>query len=91
MTLNQLYGTTTFFLAGQVAPLSLFPEPLRVVAAVLPFRWMIAFPVEVVLGRADGRDVVIGSAMQALWIALAVLAMRGVWRRGVRRYSAVGA
>lgn len=91
VTLNQLYGTLTFFLAGQVAPLSLFPEPLRVVAAVLPFRWMLAFPVEAVLGRADGRDLLIGVGMQAFWLALAFLAMRGVWRRGVRRYSAVGA
>jgi ABC-2 type transport system permease protein len=64
---------------------------LRVVAAVLPFRWMIAFPVEVVLGRAHGRELLIGCAMQGLWIALALLAMRVVWRRGVRRYSAVGA
>lgn len=91
VTLNQLYGTLTFFLAGQVAPLSLFPDPLRVVAAVLPFRWMLAFPVEVMLGRADGRDLLIGVGMQTFWLALAFLAMRGVWRRGVRRYSAVGA
>ena len=91
VTLNQLYGTLTFFLAGQVAPLSLFPDPLRLLAAILPFRWMIAFPVEVLLGRVDARDVLIGVGMQTLWITLALLAMRGVWQRGVRHYSAVGA
>jgi ABC-2 type transport system permease protein len=91
VTLNQLYGTLTFFLAGQVAPLSLFPEPLRLLASVLPFRWMLSFPVEVLLGRADGRELLVGVGMQALWIGLALVVMRLVWRRGVRRYSAVGA
>jgi ABC-2 type transport system permease protein len=91
MTLNQVYATVTFFLAGQVAPLSLLPDSLQVVAALLPFRWMLAFPVEVLLGRADGRDVLIGVGMQAFWLTFAFLALHGVWRRGVRRYSAVGA
>ncbi len=91
MTLNHLYGMLTFFLAGQVAPLSLFPDWLRVVASILPFRWMMAFPVEVMLGRADVQDILIGVGMQALWIALSLLTMRLIWRRGVRRYSAVGA
>ena len=90
-TLNHLYGMTTFFLAGQVAPLSLFPDWLRVIASILPFRWMMAFPVDVILGRADGRDFLIGVGMQAVWIALAMLIMRVIWRRGVARYSAVGA
>ncbi|MGH2560591.1 MAG: ABC-2 family transporter protein, partial [Thermomicrobiales bacterium] len=91
LTLNQLYGTLTMFLAGQIAPLSLFPEPVRVVASILPFRWMVAFPVEVLLGRVNGDDLLIGIGMQALWIALALLGMRWLWSRGVRRYSAVGA
>jgi viologen exporter family transport system permease protein len=91
VTLNQLYGTLTMFLAGQVAPLSLFPEPIRVIAFILPFRWTVAFPADVLLGHADGRDLLIGMGMQVLWIALSLLAMREVWSRGVRRYSAVGA
>lgn len=91
VTLNQLYGTLVMFLAGQVAPLSLFPHPVRVVAAILPFRWTVAFPADVLLGRADGREMLTGVGMQLLWLGIAFLAMRQVWNRGVRRYSAVGA
>jgi ABC-2 type transport system permease protein len=90
-TLNQLYGTATAFLAGMIAPLSLFPEPIRIVASILPFRWMVAFPVEVLLGRVDGGELLIGMGMQVLWIALALLGLRWMWSHGVRRYSAVGA
>lgn len=91
MTLIQLYGTLTMFLSGQIAPLSLFPDSVQIAAAILPFRWMVAFPVEVLLGRVDGRDLLIGFGMQIFWIALSLLALRWVWGRGVRRYSAVGA
>lgn len=91
MTLNELVGIGTVFLSGMAAPLSLFPESFRVVAAILPFRWTLAFPVEVMLGRADGTDMLIGFGMQILWIGLAFLVMRWVWERGARRYSAVGA
>lgn len=90
-TLNQLYGTLTSFLAGMIAPLSLFPEPVRIIASILPFRWMVAFPVEVLLGRVDGSGFLIGLGMQLLWIAIAVTALRIFWGRGVRHYSAVGA
>jgi ABC-2 type transport system permease protein len=90
-TLNQLYGTFVMFLAGQVAPLSLFPHPVRVVAAILPFRWTVAFPADVLLGRADGRDFLTGIGMQLLWLGIGFLAMHRVWTHGVRRYSAVGA
>ncbi len=90
-TLNQLYGTLTVFLAGMVAPLSLFPEPVRIAASILPFRWMVSFPVEVLLGRVNGQELAIGLGMQVLWIAIAVVALRWVWTRGIRRYSAVGA
>jgi ABC-2 type transport system permease protein len=46
--LNELYFVGMLFLSGQVAPLALLPGPARLVADVLPFRWMVAFPVELV-------------------------------------------
>jgi ABC-2 type transport system permease protein len=47
--LSQMYYVLTLFLSGQVAPLTLFPTPLQVLANVLPFRWLVAFPVELLL------------------------------------------
>lgn len=90
-TLNTLYATAVGFLSGLIAPLGLFPEPVRIVAAILPFRWMVAFPADVLLGRTSGLDLLIGLGMQVLWLAIAFFAMRWTWSRGARRYSAVGA
>jgi ABC-2 type transport system permease protein len=89
--INQMYFVVALFLSGQVAPLSLFPFPIQVAAAILPFRWTIGFPVELLLGRLTPVEALTGLAAQAVWLALSLVLLRIVWRAGVRIYSAVGA
>jgi ABC-2 type transport system permease protein len=89
--LNNFYGFVSFFLAGMIAPLALLPEPARVLASVLPFRWTVSFPVEVLIGRAGAGTIALGIAVQAFWIALAVLILRRMWAVAAARYTAVGA
>jgi len=89
--INQTYFVMMLFLSGQIAPLTLFPYPLQVVAAVLPFRWMISFPVELLLGRLTPVEALTGLGVQVLWVGLAYMLMRLTWRAGIRIYSAVGA
>ena len=87
----RVFGSLSLFLTGMVAPLSLFPEPVQVIAGVLPFRWMVAFPVELLLGRLSVAEIALGLLMQMLWIALALALLTVVWRHAIRRYSVVGA
>jgi ABC-2 type transport system permease protein len=89
--MNTLFFSLFTFLGGQFAPLSVLPGWLQTVAAWTPFPWTLAFPVEVLLGRRTGADLMLGYAAQLAWIALAVLALRLLWARATRRYSAVGA
>jgi len=88
---NQAYYVAALFLSGQMAPLALFPPAIRDTAAALPFRWMISFPVELLLGRLSPAEAWEGLGAQAVWLVAALVLMRAVWRSGVRRYSAVGA
>ena len=89
--INQMYYVVLLFLSGQIAPLALLPAPFRAVATVLPFRWMVAFPTELLLGRLTPIEMLIGFVVQLGWLALSLLLLTAVWRIGVRRYSAVGA
>jgi ABC-2 type transport system permease protein len=89
--INQIYFVLVLFLSGQIAPLSLFPAPVQVIAAILPFGWMIGFPVELLLGRLSAEQVLTGLGAQAVWLAVGYALFRIVWRAGVRVYSAVGA
>jgi ABC-2 type transport system permease protein len=89
--INQVYFILMLFLAGQIAPLSLFPHWLQIVADILPFQWMLGFPVELVLGQLTPAQALEGLAAQAIWLVISLVLVRLVWRAGVRVYSAVGA
>ena len=89
--INQVYFILMLFLSGQIAPLTLFPRWLQVVANILPFRWMVGFPVELVLGRLTPAQALEGLAAQAAWLVISLAVIRFIWRAGVRTYSAVGA
>jgi ABC-2 type transport system permease protein len=89
--INQVYYVILLFLSGQVAPLALFPYPVRVLADFLPFRYMVGFPVELFLGRLTPEQAFTGMAIQCAWVVGGLFMLRFIWQAGVRNYSAVGA
>jgi ABC-2 type transport system permease protein len=89
--INQFYYVMDGFLAGRLAPLSLMPGWIGVVALYSPFRGMGAFPVELTLGRLPPEAILPGFALQIVWIAVGLLVFRVLWAAGIKQYSAVGA
>lgn len=88
---NQLYFVAFLFFSGTVAPLALFPSWVRALAELLPFRAMVAFPIELLLGRLEPGAAAIGFGAQLLWIGVGLAALAGLWRAGLVRYTGVGA
>lgn len=89
--LVELQMAIGMFLSGQLAPLDLLPEPVRVVAHLLWFPYAIAFPVSLIAGTGDaGITPLEGFAGQIVWLAIWAVAYHAVWRRGLKRYGAVG-
>jgi ABC-2 type transport system permease protein len=87
----ELHGGIAMFLAGRIAPLALLPPAIATLAGVLWFHGMLAFPVEVLTGAAATPAALIrGFGEQLVWVLLWYGAFRLAWRRGVRRYGAVG-
>ncbi len=89
--INQTYFVALLFLSGQIAPLALMPAPIQVVSYIMPFRWLLSFPVELISGRVSATEAAIGVGAQLAWLAVSVILLRFVWRRGVKTYTAVGA
>ncbi|WP_375425179.1 ABC transporter permease [uncultured Friedmanniella sp.] len=89
--LNTVFFSLFTFLGGQFAPLSVLPAWAQTLAAWTPFPWTLAFPVEVLLGRRSGADLLLGYCVQLVWVVVALVALRLLWARATRRYSAVGA
>ena len=88
---NQIYFVMTYFVSGQIAPLSLLPPAVQAAGLVLPFRWTVGFPVELLLGKLTPLQGIEGIAIQLAWVGAFLLILRFAWRAGVRTYGAVGA
>jgi ABC-2 type transport system permease protein len=89
--INEMYFVAMLFLSGLMVPLSLLPAPIQALAYAFPFRWMVAFPVELLLGRLTPNQTVIGLGAQGFWLVASLALMQVIWRAGLKRYSAVGA
>ncbi len=87
---NQMYFVVMLFLSGQFAPLTLLPFPVQVISYILPFRWLISFPIDLVTGRLSISEALIGVGAQIAWLVVSYILLRLVWRAGVKVYSAVG-
>ena len=76
--------------SGYLVPLELYPAWVGAAARWLPFRYMLAFPVELVTGTLSRAEVARELAVQWGFVAVLLVATRFAWRAGVRRFSSVG-
>lgn len=76
--------------SGYLVPLELFPPWAQAVARALPFRSMLGFPVELVIGLLPREQALLELAVQWGWIALLLLGVRAAWRSGLRHFAAFG-
>lgn len=77
-------------LSGYLIPLAMMPEGVRGAVAVLPFRYLLSFPIEVLLGSLARGEALRHLGMQwAYTFGFLGLALF-VWRAGLRRYQAYG-
>jgi ABC-2 type transport system permease protein len=76
--------------SGLSAPLVLFPEPLRSLAAHLPFRHVIETPARVWLGQVEGLAALHLLFQQALWAAALLALGHAVFRVALRRVQIQG-
>jgi ABC-2 type transport system permease protein len=86
-------GVVVPVLSGAVVPLALMPAAWSAVTQVQPFRFMLAFPMDVLLSDRlwTGTGLLSGFGLQLGWLVIIAGAAVLVWRRGLRSYSAVGA
>jgi ABC-2 type transport system permease protein len=87
-SIEELWFVVHLFLSGLIAPLDVYPEPVRRFTELTPFPYLIYYPVNLLLGR--GAPFARAALVLAVWGGLGWLAQRALWRRGLRRYSAMG-
>jgi len=78
------------FLSGELVPLALLPKWATALAQMLPFRYTLAFPVEIFMNRLSPGEMGYGFVMLAGWLIVMFLASRVLWKKGLRHYTGVG-
>ncbi len=88
--LNAIFRFTTKILGGGFLPLALFPAAVEKALLLLPFNFMIYFPIRSYFGQVPFAEWCAGMALGGFW----ALALTGgyllVWRKGSLQYTGVG-
>lgn len=76
--------------SGYLIPLELFPRWVTLIARFLPFRYMLAFPVELVTGMQSRSRALLELGTQWAFVVLLLAAVSWSWRKGLQRFAAFG-
>lgn len=87
----EFFGISMFFFSGKFIPLAIMPKIIQQISEILPFRYMLSFPIEIFLGRLSTIDISRGLLIQIVWLVIALIIYKFSWSNGLKRYSASGA
>lgn len=76
------------FLAGTFFPLDIFPRPIFLILRMLPFPYLIFFPLKIYLNQLSTQELFGSFFIGSCWCILLGLLMKLVWNRGIKRYTA---
>ena len=90
-SIHDFYFASSLLFSGQFVPLTLMPKIVQNIAQYLPFRFQLYHPIELILGKLSVTEIIQGYVMAGIWLIIAITLFNWVWRKGVKRFSAVGA
>lgn len=76
--------------SGGIFPLDIFGEKLLRLFDLLPFKYTIYYPVNILNGKMGWEGLLSGTLIQCAWIAALTLLAGLLWNAGSRKYVAVG-
>jgi ABC-2 type transport system permease protein len=71
-------------------PLDLLPAPVFHALKFLPFYYQMYFPAAIFTGRLSFADAESGLGLELGWVLVLLALTEFLWRRGLRRHTAVG-
>jgi len=80
----------TEFLSGAIFPIDILPFSIQKILYVLPFPYLLFFPLQIYLGKIGGGAMFKGLLVSVAWAMALIFAMNVVWQRGIKKYTAVG-
>jgi ABC-2 type transport system permease protein len=90
-SLSEFYWALAVLFSGQFVPLQLMPKLIQDIANYLPFAMFKYVPIQIILGRLDGPEIVRAYLVGVVWLVISLVLFNWIWREGVKKFSAVGA
>jgi ABC-2 type transport system permease protein len=87
---SQMATVVGMFFSGFAVPVVFFPSWLEDVARFLPYVGFVQIPIEVLLGKLAGPDLVAALGSQVLWCALLLLGGRALLAKATHRVVVQG-
>jgi ABC-2 type transport system permease protein len=83
-------GVATNILSGGVFPLDVFGQKAQAVFSLLPFQYVIYFPLNIISSKYSTAEILKGMAIQCIWIVILYVFSKLIWKAGMKKYVAVG-
>ena len=90
---NLMFGTISVVLvvvSGGIFPMDIFGERIAFLIGLLPFSYTTQFPVNINNGKLSPAQMGTGFVCQLCWIALFGALGHIMWKKGLKRFAAVG-
>lgn len=93
---NQIIGLRTFyehaviFLSGEGIPLVAYPSWAKIFLELMPFRYTLSFPIEIIMGTVSNSQMYYGFTIASIWIVLLIIVYKVLFRFAIKKYEAFG-
>jgi ABC-2 type transport system permease protein len=79
-----------YLASGHLFPLDLLPHWLERIMYFTPFPYQLYFPISIYMGKIAGAELARGLVIQLAWVCAMYVLARFAWKRGIKKYEAVG-
>jgi ABC-2 type transport system permease protein len=77
--------------SGYTIPLQLFPDSVKTLLRLLPFRSQLGTPIEILTNQLLPSEILSAIGLQMVWVVICAAVLGWVWKAGLKRYGAFGA
>lgn len=85
-----IFMTSLTFFSGALFPLDILPHQIFRFFQILPFGYMLYFPLKVYLGQIPIGDILLGLGISLVWVLILFLISKSLWEKGLKQYAAQG-
>lgn len=85
-----LFYNLASLLSGEFIPVIFLPQLGKFFFEILPFRYTLSFPVELILGRLNGYEKEFGFILAGIWLLILFIMYKFIYKKAIKKYEAEG-